>query len=466
MRSKWRYFPKLKNERVLITKALTQDRTPLKPRHVIASIEKNRPLKTNEKNEIKKILVSESKKQKGLFFHSKQGYELRSRVEKRLKENIKREAAAFGFQIRNGSIIRPELLDKDAIRAFHAAARKAKYESHLDFIQENEKQLLEHFADGRDINPNQIWPKLKVVKANTENSLLFRYASLLWSIPVSEGYGRRVRFLVRDEHTDKLIGLFALGDPVFNLSCRDDWIGWNYHDREKRLYNVMDIFVLGSVPPYNILLGGKLVAMLAASDKVQRIIRNRYYGTRTVIKKEKKDPRLVLLTTGAALGKSALYDRITFDRELLFQRIGESKGWGHFHLNHGLFDELRCYLEATSPNKTNNRFGSGPNWKIRTMRQALSRLNMPTDLLQHGVNRDIYGIPLTKNYSEFLRGETNRIEYKKLAFNDLASYWKERWLIGRVQRKPEFKEVNKMIVSRLIHNAGEISERTANQVCY
>jgi hypothetical protein len=206
--------------------------------------------------------------------------------------------------------------------------------------------------------------------------------------------------------------------------------------------------------------------MLAASNKVQEIIKKRYKNTKTVINKKKKDSRIVLLTTGAAFGKSALYDRISFNGEILYQRIGESKGWGHFHLNHGLFEELRTYLDATSPRKSCNRFGSGPNWKIRTMRGALSYLNIPVELLQHGVKRDIYAVPLIQNYSDFLKGETNHIERKDLSFNDLASYWKERWLKGRVQRKPEFKEFNHLTISKLVHNAGgDAGGGTNHKIC-
>ena len=47
-----------------------------------------------------------------------------------------------------------------------------------------------------------------------------------------------------------LLGVFALGDPVYNLRARDDLIGWNVEQRSARLYNVLDAFVLGAVPPY------------------------------------------------------------------------------------------------------------------------------------------------------------------------------------------------------------------------
>jgi hypothetical protein len=42
---------------------------------------------------------------------------------------------------------------------------------------------------------------------------LFRLASLTWAVPVSNGFGRTLRYLVWDEHNDKLIGLIAIGDP-------------------------------------------------------------------------------------------------------------------------------------------------------------------------------------------------------------------------------------------------------------
>lgn len=66
-----------------------------------------------------------------------------------------------------------------------------------------------------------------------------------------------------------LIGLFALGDPVFNLSARDAWVGWPHGDRCRRLVHVMDAYVVGALPPYSLLIGGKLVAALMGSAEVK-----------------------------------------------------------------------------------------------------------------------------------------------------------------------------------------------------
>ncbi|NQE04947.1 hypothetical protein C5S32_03655 [ANME-1 cluster archaeon GoMg1] len=404
------------------------------------------------KERVWRLLICEVQKPDGLFICSNGKYDLLKRVD--LRERVKNELESNGFGFSYGQIIRPKLKNKEDIRRFHAPARADKYGENKDFLEKNEEKLLTFFANGDEINIEEFWPKLEVVEANTLQSDIFKYATLLWSVPVSQGFGRRVRFLVWDEYTGKLVGIFALGDPVFNLGCRDRWIGWDHEDRSERLYNVMDVFVLGSVPPYNTLLGGKLVAMLATSGHVQEIIRCRYEGKKTVIQGKNKDPRLALLTTSSALGKSSIYDRIRYNDRVLYQRIGESEGWGHFHLNHGLFGALRFYLEEVKEGKVlGNRFGEGPNWKIRTAKAALSQIGLPGNILKHGIKREVYGIPLACNFKDFLMGKETNLESFDLAFDDLASYWKERWLKGRAKKKPEFIKHKKERVSEIIHSA-------------
>lgn len=440
---------------------LRKAETGLKPKQLIQRVYGRKLDKVTDfrANQLRSVLSYEAKKDDGMVLRMNGDYKLRAPLEKNLKQRVKDELEAHGFDLGNGGIEKPEINSKEDIRKLHAGARREKYVENKDFLEEKESELLPEFADGYDIEVDELWPRVEVVEAGTHASDLFRYATLLWSVPVSQGFGRRVRFLVWDEYTDKLIGLFALGDPVFNLSCRDEWIGWDHEDRTERLYNVMDIFILGAVPPYNILLGGKLIAMLATSNKVRDIIYNRYKDKKTVIEGKNKDPQLALLTTGSALGKSALYDRIRYNDRVLYQRIGASKGWGHFHLNNGLFNKLREYLQATRGSDVGgNAFGDGPNWKIRTARGALNELGLPEDLMRHGIQREIYGIPLAENFKEFLKGETDELDSRDIPFDSIASWWKDRWLEGRAKRKPEFAEHRKKEVSEAIHSAESISQ--------
>jgi hypothetical protein len=247
-----------------------------------------------------------------------------------------------GFTLSEGKLAPPNLASKDNIRQLHAHLRAERLHAARNWLTSVEDSALAYFANGSEVDVVRMRPRLEPVDTRFKSDL-FRYASLLWSVPVSAGYGRRMRFLVFDDSNGKLIGLFALGDPVYNLGVRDRWIGWSVAERSDRLYHVMDAYVLGAVPPYSCLLGGKLVALLATSDEVRDAFRARYSGKASQIRKVRHDPHLVLLTTTSALGRSSLYNRLRVDEGPAFIRLGYTEGWGHFHFSEGVFARVKAY---------------------------------------------------------------------------------------------------------------------------
>lgn len=163
--------------------------------------------------------------------------------EANLKRKIRDHLRKLGFtRGAEGSLVSPAS-SKDSIKILHLEQRKARLKQQRKFVQSALPRLLQHFADGSEVVPEAINPRLEPIKADTWQSDLFRLASLSWSVPVSSGFGRRLRYLVWDDSNNKLIGIIALGDPVFNLKVRDELIGWNSNDRKKRLVNVMDAYV-------------------------------------------------------------------------------------------------------------------------------------------------------------------------------------------------------------------------------
>lgn len=326
---------------------------------------------------------------------------------------------------------------KAAARRLHAGHRRAVLAKSAKFVDHWEDRLLHDFADGHEVDPDRIAPRVVPVKSTYEGSL-FRFASLRWSVPVSVGYGRRTRFLVFDEHNGKLIGIFALGDPVFNLAVRDNLIGWTVADREQRLYNVYDAFVLGAVEPYSYLLGGKLIAACAVADETASALVTKYTGTETEIKKVVKDPRPVLVTTTSALGRSSIYNRITFDGRRLFASIGYTGGFGHFHFGEELFDHITEYLRLDGVDTRRFKYGQGPNWRIRTLRQGLEALGMRGDLLRHGIEREVFIAPRAMGWRAYLRGESDYLRWFDLDLGRLATHWRERWGAPRSRRDDRY----------------------------
>lgn len=401
---------------------------------------------------VKDLLEEEAAKSDGCILKIKEDAFLnREKAPEILNQLIKKHLIAQGFVISDKKITSLSEYTKNQIRDLHLVARIEKYKSLKKLVEQHEDSLLDYFGNGSDIDLDGLDPKIEEVHSGTWQNDLFRYATLLWSVPVSSGFGRRTRFLVWDKYNRKLIGLFALGDPVFNLKCRDNWIGWNSTDRMKRLYNVMDVFVLGSVPPYNQLLGGKLISLVATSNEVRNVIKKKYEGKKTIIEGASKNPELALLTTSSALGKSSIYDRVVYNRRLLYQRIGDSEGWGHFHFTNNIFEDIRSYLSIKHPGlDTKYKFGQGPNWKLRTVRTGLSELGLSGDLLKHGIKREIYGIPLAYNFKEFLLGQECKLSKIDLPIKDLSDFFKKRWLYGRAERSPGYIEFSKDTIKDLI----------------
>ena len=359
----------------------------------------------------------------------------------------------LGFS-RNGSgYFVDGVLTKQKIRDLHAAQRVDVLERQRHFVEEHGTDLAEYFVSGNQIDPEAIDPKLVQVFPDSLESRLFRFASLLWSVPVSQGFGRRLRFLVKDRQNNCLIGIFALGDPVFNLSARDNWIGWTHEDRRDRLVHVMDAYVVGAVPPYSQLIGGKLVAALMGSKEVKRAYEQKYLARQSVIRQRKHRARLVLLTTTSALGRSSIYNRLSIPDGPRFLRIGMTKGFGHFHLYGKVFDSLRGYLEETGhPYASGHRFGMGPNWKLRVARAALEDIGIDgNSILKHGIEREVYAIPLAENWKKVLLGEHQRVRSLTKPAAEISKFCLERWMVPRSKRDTSFRSFDSgSIISTLL----------------
>src|SRR5262249_38282873 len=110
---------------------------------------------------------------------------------------------------------------------------------------------------------------------------------------------------------------------------------------------VSDITVCGAIQPYNAILGGKLVAMLAASPEVLLEYRRRYSDAESEIassiagRSVIREPTLVLLATTSLYGVgSSQYNRIRIpcdrmggsaEEAICYQELGRSEAFGTSH---------------------------------------------------------------------------------------------------------------------------------------
>lgn len=229
--------------------------------------------------------------------------------------------------------------------------------------------------------------------------------------------------------------------------------------------NMMDITVCGAIAPYNPILGGKLICMLLCSPEVVHAYRECYKNHVSVIassmaaKEIRRDPQLVLMATTSLYGVgSSQYNRIRVPAELVggeegesvgFLELGKSEGFGSFHFSKETIKVAQALLgRLEGGRKVNSIFGEGVNPLMRKLREALSAVNLPSELiLKHGNRRIIYAVPLARNFKSVLMGIDQRASYiipasaGENSTSLLAEYWRQRWLDRRIENDSVLADV-------------------------
>jgi hypothetical protein len=335
----------------------------------------------------------------------------------------------------------PEFYDKAIIKKAMSIKREELVENNSEWIDKHIHLAKENLANGIDVMRSKIKPIIEECKTQKQHDI-FRIFRYYWSSPYSEYVGRRIKLLIRDAGLPNkpVIGIAALGSPIIHIPERDDFVGWNLKTRTENLNYTMDAYVIGALPPYNHLLGGKLISYILASKEVRKIYEKKYKDKLTLIS-GRKQSKLVGLFTTSLYGRSAQYNRLKFNDKLLYKPIGETRGYGTLHLTKETFSAMQEYLISNGFNLS-NRFGSGPIWTMRVIQKAGALLNFDPDfLLKHSFKRGIYFIPYADNALEYLNGETKRIKYFNYSKKELIEYWKERWFNIRKQNPEIIKKV-------------------------
>jgi hypothetical protein len=347
-----------------------------------------------------------------------------------LRELVIAELDELGLHIKEKSL-EPAQTTKVFTQQLHAPAREIILMNANKWIVYAWEKYKHFFAKGQDLNPEFISPKLVEACTNDQKEL-FRLARYTWSLPYTKGYGRRLQYLIIDEFNNKLIGILGLQSPPLSFPGRDRLFSYPEGKKTALVNQTMDIYTLGAIPPYSDLLGGKLLALTAASNEI-RIAYKRKYDNRLTLMEERKLPaHLVALTTTSAYGRSSIYNRLRYNNTVEFQSLGYTEGYGAFHLER-LYPKFREFLEAQDIS-TKGGFGKGPRIKWQTMVRALEKIGFDSGLLHHGVKREVFLIPLIHNLKSYMNGTEETPHYIDASFDELVNYWRDRWFIPRSAR--------------------------------
>lgn len=307
--------------------------------------------------------------------------------------------------------------DKSYIRRMHVQARDLGEKRSQDMALLY-KKYARYFIDGAMLDPERIKPTLVEV-CDDATADIFRLCRHTWSMPFSKGYGRRLRFIVMDDYHEAVMGILGMQSPPVDLACRDRIFDCPKDEKINRINATMDIYTVGSLPPYSDLLGGKLVAGLAACNEIRQAYEAQY-GT-----------SLVALTTTSAFGRSSMYNRLQYNGRLLAKPIGWTKGYGTVHLEH-LYDNAVIFLKDLGVYK-NGGFNAGSRVRWQNLAATIHHLGLHAHFLKHGLEREVFLYALIENLASFMKDGATPVFYD-LPAQDYIDYWRHRWLLPRVKR--------------------------------
>ncbi|MBX0297531.1 Druantia anti-phage system protein DruA [Haloarcula nitratireducens] len=215
---------------------------------------------------------------------------------------------------------------------------------------------------------------------------------------------------------------------------------------------MMNIQVCGAIPPYNHILGGKLVAMALTGPKVINHYREKYEGYKSKIASSMKGEPIIknnelvfLDTTGLFQVGSAQYDRVrvpTPGGKIEYEEIGKTSGYGSVQFGPSARKRLAQVTEMLENRKAvKGRFGEGIAPKMRKIRRGLENLKLDGELLKHESPRVIYAVPLASDFREFLFGLRDEPNYfwpfedPEAEQQEIYDHWKQRWVSKRVQKE-------------------------------
>ena len=276
--------------------------------------------------------------------------ELKNKIITALKEQ--------GFKI--NPHVRPRGCSKTTYRRIQQKARFEQLSLHKNFLTDSVKKVKNYCRDGSEIIPEKISLELREVQPGSFEEILFRWWNLVWwSIPFQRSYGRQMRFLLWDTIHDAPFGLICLQSPVLKMSVRDNYLDIPKNELDIWINKSMNAQRVGALPPYNGLLGGKMVALTLSCNETREAYRRKYENYISIIKGRKLKPELLFITTTSAFGKSSLYNRLKYNGEIVAESLGYTQGSGTFHIPEKLYVELLDFLNSKKID-IKRSYGHGP----------------------------------------------------------------------------------------------------------
>lgn len=346
-----------------------------------------------------------------------------------LKEKIVRYFQDLGFSV--NPHLKPKKTDKNFLRTLHQKKRLEKLKKYEDFIRGFYPIIREYYGNHVEIKPEDIQLKIKFIdpKKNLEDYILFKWWNLVWwSIPYERSVGRRIYYMLFDINHNLPFGLVVLQSPVMYCKARDEYLGITKENRDYWINQSLYGQRIGSLPPYNEILGGKMVAMSLVSTEVRKEYRKKYSNKKTLKKERKVPPRLLFVYTLSAYGRSKIYEELYYNSEPLSTFVGYSSGSGTFHIPDEIYKDLLSLLGDVDTSVFVNS-----SRKLRLISKAFRIIGLP-EFEYHNIKRGVYIFPHVSNVAEVIK-EGEKPKWRRIRFKNLFDNWLKNYVLKLTNKK-------------------------------
>ena len=249
---------------------------------------------------------------------------------------------------------------------------------------------------------------------------------LIHTMEFTANPGRNIKFYVKDEVTDKILGVISLGSDVISVKVRDEFIGWTKENRiEDGLLNHTAIATtICSTQPFGYnFLGGKLIAAMVTSKNVRNEW-EKIYGQ-----------KLVGFTTTSLYGIQSMYNGIPH-----WKGLGETSGRIGLKPDDEYYDKWHDWIKENRADEYKKKIQSkggksGPvtGIKQRILSIIMNEMGLSSSKYEHGYNRGVFFAEIYDNTKDFLKGKIKEDELilKKRLDNDVESivtWWQKKSL--------------------------------------
>lgn len=216
--------------------------------------------------------------------------------------------------------------------------------------------------------------------------------------------GKQIYILVKDNTSNKYLGIISLSSDVYSIECRDKYINWNSEQKKKKLDEILNLTTCVPLQPFGFKFnGGKLLAELIFSKEIFNIYKKKY----------NKD--LIGITTFGLYGKSIMYDRL---RKL--KLIGYTKGNSYCNVDDETYELCKLFLKENDAfNKKYKRF--------MNIRKTIDMLNLNKCILTSNKKSCYIGF-FNKENVNYLNGKlTAPLKPQLETSNHIFKWWINRW---------------------------------------